>query len=81
MSVTYYVALPFVDSEDGPQPGPAIECQSSSEARARAEVLARKDGHVGAVAFKRSGDPATGEFADAELLGRYGITPDDFAAL
>lgn len=81
MSVTYYVALPFVDSEEGPQPAPAIECQSPGEARARAEALARKAGHVGAVAFRRNGDPATGEFSDAEVLGRYGITPDDFAGL
>ena len=81
MTVTYYVALPFVDSEDGPQPGPAIECTTASEARSKAESMSRKDEHVGAVAFSRAGDPAIGEFSDAELLGRYGLTPDDFAAL
>ncbi len=81
MSVTYYVALPFVDSEEGPQPVPAIECQSAGEARAKAESWSRKPGHVGAVAFKRTGDPSTGEFSDAEVLGRYGITPDDLAGL
>lgn len=79
MSVTYYVALPFLDSEEGPQPGSAVECQSPGEARSRAQALVRKPEFAGAVAFQRKGDPATGEFSDAEILGRYGITPDDIA--
>ena len=32
MSVTYYVALPFVRTEDGSAAGQAQECQSVSEA-------------------------------------------------
>lgn len=79
MSVTYYVALPFVDSEEGPQPGQAVECQSAGEAKARAGGLSRKTEFVGAVAFKRDGDPTTGEFTDAVVIERFGITPDDFA--
>jgi hypothetical protein len=44
----------------------------------KAEALSRKPGHVGAVAFSRSGDPATGDFSDAgsrerrPLLGANG---------
>ena len=79
--VTYYVALPFLDSGEGPVPGQAIECQSSSQAKVRAEALARKSEHVGAVAFTRTGDPTTGDFTDAVVLDRYGITPDDFTGL
>jgi len=33
-----------------------------------AEALARKPGHVGAIAFSRTGDPATGEFGDATVI-------------
>jgi hypothetical protein len=62
--VTYYVALPFVPSDDGIAPGEATECFSANAAVMRAEALSRKPGHVGAVAFSRSGDPATGEFGD-----------------
>jgi hypothetical protein len=62
--VTYYVALPFVPSDDGIAPGEATECFSTNAAVMRAEALSRKPGHVGAVAFSRSGDPATGEFGD-----------------
>src|ERR1700676_3772792 len=30
----------------------------------RAKALSRKPGHIGAVAFSRTGDPATGDFGD-----------------
>jgi hypothetical protein len=33
----------------------------------KAEALSRKTGHVGAVAFSRTGDPATGDFGDATV--------------
>jgi hypothetical protein len=57
--VTYYVALPFVAADDGVAAGEAIECFNPSAAVMKAEVLSRKPGIVGAVAFSRSGDPAT----------------------
>jgi hypothetical protein len=34
----------------------------------RAEALSRKKGHVGAVAFSRTGDPAMGDFTDAQVI-------------
>jgi hypothetical protein len=34
----------------------------------RAEVLSRKPGYVGAVAFSRTGDSATGDFGDAKVI-------------
>jgi hypothetical protein len=57
--VTYYVALPFVAADDGIAAGEAMECFSANAAVMRAEVLSRKPGILGAVAFSRSGDPAT----------------------
>jgi hypothetical protein len=47
----------------------------------RAEALSRKEGHVGAVAFSRSGDPATGEFSDVRVFRKFGDVPDDLSAL
>ncbi len=32
MAVTYYVALPFIRTEDGTAPGEAQECQSEAAA-------------------------------------------------
>jgi hypothetical protein len=80
--VTYYVALPFVQDDGGsPVAGAAEECQSSSGALRRAELLSKTTGCVGAVAFSRTGDPLIGEFGDAQLLRRYGDVPDDLSGL
>lgn len=80
-STTYYVALPFVASEDGPVPGEAVECQSSSSAKATARALSHNAQNVGAIAFQRTGDPDEGEFGDAEIIERFGETPQDLSAL
>jgi hypothetical protein len=58
--VTYFVALPFVRTDDG-----------AAVRRAAALALV----HAGAVAFTRSGDPATGVFADAVVLASHGSVP------
>lgn len=79
--VTYYVALPFTAAEDGVAPGEAAECQSSHAAIRKAEQLSRIAGNVGAVAFSRTGDPGSGEFADAVLLKAFGEVPSDLSAL
>ncbi|HEV7636758.1 MAG TPA: hypothetical protein VGO54_15105 [Bradyrhizobium sp.] len=80
--VTYYVALPFLQDETGtPVAGAAEECQNSSVALRRAEVLSRAAGSIGAVAFSRSGDPLIGEFGDARLLRKFGNVPDDLSGL
>ena len=41
MAVTYYVALPFIRTEDGTAPGEAQECQSEAAAIRRAEGMSR----------------------------------------
>jgi hypothetical protein len=79
--VTYYVALPFVASDDGLAAGEATECFNPVAVVMRAEALSRKQGHVGAVAFSRTGDPATGDFSDAKVIKKFGDVPDDLSAL
>jgi hypothetical protein len=41
-----------------------------------AEALSPKEGHVGAVAFSRTGDPATGDFSDARVIRKFGDVPE-----
>src|SRR6187399_2578917 len=65
--VTYYVALPFVATDEGIAAGEPTECLNPIAVVMRAEALSRKEGRVGAVAFSRSGDPATGEGASHSL--------------
>jgi hypothetical protein len=79
--VTYYVALPFGISEDGPEPREASECTSANAAIRSADRMARTEGYIGAVAFSRTGDPGSGEFADATLLKAFGEVPGDLSAL
>jgi hypothetical protein len=79
--VTYYVALPFVVSDDGIVAGEPTECFNPDAVVMRAEALSRKEGHVGAVAFSRTGDPATGDFGDAKVIRKFGEVPDDLGAL
>lgn len=79
--VTYYVALPFVAADDGIVPGEPMECFNPVAVVMRAEALSRKAGHVGAVAFSRTGDPATGDFRDAQVIKKFGDVPDDLSGL
>jgi ABC-type uncharacterized transport system substrate-binding protein len=82
VDITYYVAMPFRQDDDGsPVAGAAEECQTSTTALRRAEILARAAGSIGAVAFSRTGDPLMGEFGEAKLLRKYGNVPDDLSGL
>jgi hypothetical protein len=81
MAVTYYVALPFIRTEDGAAPGEAQECQSENAAIRRAEGMSRDPANAGAVAFKRAGDPSVGEFSDAVVLKKFGDVPEDLSEL
>lgn len=58
-----------------------MECFNPNAAVMRAEALSRKYGHVGAVAFSRTGDPATGDFNDATVIRKFGDVPDDLSVL
>ena len=79
--VTYYVALPFIASDDRVAAGEPTECFNSNAAVVRAEALSREKGHVGAVAFSRTGDPAKGDFSDAQVIKKFGEVPRDLSAL
>jgi hypothetical protein len=80
MSVTYYVVIPFVADESGDLvPLEPIEAQSSDNAKRRASAIAADKG--GAIAFSRTGEPATGDFDDAVVLARYGEVPTDLAGV
>jgi hypothetical protein len=57
------VALPFVAPDDGIAAGEPTECFNPVAVVMRAQALSRKEGHVGAVAFSCTGDPATGDFS------------------
>ena len=70
-SVTYHVVVPFDRNGDGElEPGEPKEVPSAEMARRRVASLARA--HAGVVAFSRAGDPATGDFEDAVILGQAG---------
>ena len=77
VDITYYVAMPFLRDDDGsPVAGAAEECQTSTTALRRAEILSRAAGSIGAVAFSRTGDPMMGEFGEAKVLRKFGSVPD-----
>ena len=70
MPINYYVIVLFDRDGDGDlKPGEGREVSSSHAAisGARTGVI----GHAGAVAFSRTGDPATGEFEDAVILAQF----------
>jgi len=80
--ITYYVAMPFLRDESGVLvAGNAEECQSSTTALRRAEMMSRLAGNIGAIAFSRSGDPMKGEFSDARLLRSFGHVPEELGEL
>jgi hypothetical protein len=62
--INYYVALPFLFTDDGILLGNAVECPSASAAIVRAEIMARKICNAGAIAFCRNCNPGTGAFGD-----------------
>lgn len=80
--VTYFVALPFLYDDTGVHvTGEPTECPNPVAAIRHAEALSRAPGHIGAVAFSRSGDPELGEFGDAIVLRKFGDVPDDLSTL
>jgi hypothetical protein len=79
--ITYFVALPFDVADGSVVVGEPLECPSPAAAIERAQGLWRVLGHTGAVAFSRTGDPATGDFHDATVLRKFGNVPDDLSTL
>jgi hypothetical protein len=79
--ITYFVALPFDVADGSVVVGEPIECLSPAAAIEFAHGLWIGFGHTGAVAFSRTGDPATGDFSDATVLRKFGDVPDDLSTL
>jgi hypothetical protein len=55
--------------------GEPTECFNPNAAGMRAEALSRKKGHIGAVAFSRTSDPATSNFSDAKATKKFANVP------
>ena len=81
MSVTYFVALPFVRTEDGMAAGQAQEMPNEPSAVRKAEAMSRDPANVGSLAFKRTGDPNMGNYGDATVLRKFGDVPDNLDEL
>lgn len=81
MAVTYYVALPFVRTDEGAAPGEAQEMPNEGAAIRKAESMSRDAANAGALAFKRSGDPNLGNFSDATILSSFGEVPPNLDEL
>ena len=81
MAIIYYVALPFLRTEDGVAPGQAEEMPNERAAIRQAESMSRDPANAGALAFKRSGDPNMGNFVDATILKSFGEVPKNLDEL
>lgn len=74
--ITYFVVLAFDGSEKGRlKPCEPIAPQTAAAARRIAERL--REEKAGVVAFSRTGNPDLGDWAEAEILARYGALPDE----
>jgi hypothetical protein len=71
-TLTYYVALAFSKSDGEIVACDPKEARISEQAIRLASSLARMEGHCGALAFSRTGDPALGDFEDAVILKTVG---------
>ncbi|MGD9766808.1 MAG: hypothetical protein AB7U62_04120 [Pseudolabrys sp.] len=73
---TYFVAQGFEVSDKGRIKAlPAQEMQSAAQADRMARSFAVSKG--GGLAFSRDGDPTTGDYDDAVVIGRYGHVPEE----
>jgi hypothetical protein len=68
-------------TDDGIAAGEPTECFNPIAVVMRAEALSRREGHVGAVAFSRTGDAATGDFSDAKVIRKFRDLSDDLSTL
>jgi hypothetical protein len=73
--ITYFVVVPFEETDGGLVAGQGIQCPSERSAVAQARGAVSK-GAIGAIAFKRSGDPNIGEYGEAVLICKEGDLPD-----
>jgi hypothetical protein len=74
--VTYFVVQAYTEGKNGyPIPDPAVEVPSKRHALLLCDRLI--DDRFAIVAFYRTGDPATGEWRDAEIIFKGGAVTDE----
>lgn len=72
---TYFVTLPFVRNAAGELvAGQPLKQPTAGAAESEARRMA-KTTSAGALAFSRTGDPATGQYEDAVVLRAFGEVP------
>jgi hypothetical protein len=77
--VTYYVVQSYQAGKNGYLvPDQPRELPTERQAEVTARLLAQ--GRAAVVAFARTGDPATGDWADAEIIFQAGELPDELFA-
>jgi formylglycine-generating enzyme required for sulfatase activity len=77
--VTYFVVQAYQAGKNGYLvPDEARELPTERQAELAARLLATERPAV--VAFSRSGDPVTGEWADAQIIYQAGELPDELFA-
>jgi hypothetical protein len=74
--VQIFVVQAFEDTPRGLLVGQAVAAQTRDHADRLARRAAQRGG---AIAFSREGDPQLGEWEDAEVIGIYGLVPEDAA--
>ena len=82
MSVTNYVALPFIPTEEVVAPGQAQECPNERAALRPAEAMSRKPPN--AVEARVQADRRrehVGNFEDAPVLKKFGEVPSNLDEL
>ena len=75
-NVTFFVMIPFKKMKGAMSAQAGVQCQSERSAMSQARNAVTK-GAIGAIAFKRSGDPGLGEYGEAILICKEGELPDD----
>ena len=72
VSVTYYVALPFVRMKREWRRARRRRCPKKGLRSGEPKLMSRYAANAGALAFKRSGDPNIVIFADASIFESLG---------
>ena len=76
--VTIFQALAFDFVDGALVSGVPVDCESPPHAIQTAQGQWKVLGHAGAVAFSRTSDFETGEYARKHLLRRFGQVPDEY---
>lgn len=80
---TIFVVQPFEEWSKGKmvglRPMAPVPARDQNHATLLLERILGRSGVVGAVAYSRIGDPESGEFTDATILGQTGRVPEELA--